>query len=79
LLGYLLLLKDDFVRKNFTSEWFPEFDRLRNEIKESSSNEEKAKMWNLPENSNITAVTVYLEVENTGRNSERRDYDNTTL
>lgn len=66
--NYLQLLKDNSIQKNFASEWFLEFDQLRNEIHISASNEEKERIRNLLENSNITAVTIYLEVDKTDKN-----------
>jgi hypothetical protein len=61
--NYLLLLKDNSIQKNFVSEWFLEFDQLRNEIRENVSDEERVRLGNLLENSNITAIIVYLEID----------------
>ena len=60
---HLKLLNQNEIQKEYTSEWFLEFKDLRTEISELKSKEQQQKLVAILENSNISAVNIYLNLE----------------
>lgn len=69
---YLKLLNDKQIERDYTSEWFLQFDDLKQEILELKNTEEKLKLLNIMRNTNNSAISIYLKLEkeiNTEKNS----------
>ncbi len=74
---YLKLLNQNQIQKDFVSEWFLEFNDLRIEIDEIGFKEEQ-KIIDALENSNNSAVRLYLDLEKILK-SEKNNTDQTKI
>lgn len=60
---YLKLLNQNEIERNFTSEWFLEFNDLRKEIRGLKENAQQERLSSIVENTNNSAIRLYADLE----------------
>ncbi len=61
---YLKLLDNPRIQKEYTIEWYLQFKDLLIEIDSLKSDEQQTKLFDILDNTNNVAISIYLELEN---------------
>ncbi len=76
---YLKLLNNKQIEREYTPEWFLEFDDLKQEILEIKSVEEQEKLLGVVKNTNNSAIRVYLDLEKELNSKKNSQSENVTV
>lgn len=76
---YLKLLNNRQIEREFTPEWFLEFDDLKKEILDIKSIEEQEKLLSIVKNANNSAIRIYLALDKELKSKENSQTENVTV